>query len=308
MNSRQLRYFISVAKEKNIGKAANYLPLTQSAIAKNIISLEEELGVVLFERQARGVKLTPAGEIWLRHAHQLLQEVEQADNDVRCVSKSTIRQRFDIGIPSQNLIGLTALDKIIANFSEDNPGVDVVIHKMLLRQQQVEALRQGTILAAFNTTFRKSPDLVIDMFAQESAWVVTGTNHPLANNSAVHLEKLREFNFIGFQESKPFHDSFETAFKIHNIIPKVEYTSSDVFAHLGLCACDKGVSLLSPVLQTLRFPGVKFIPLLSDFSPTIRYECAHLKKTSSPLLDNLIKTIQSYKERVDYTMKSVLQY
>lgn len=145
----------------------------------------------------------------------------------------------------------------------------------------------------------ESPDLVIDAFAQENAWVVTGANHPLANKSAVHLEQLRDFNFIGFQESKPFHDSFETAFKIHNITPKVEYRSSDVFAHLGLCACGKGVSLLSPVLQTIRFPGVKFIPLLSDFSPTIRYEYAHLKKTSSPLLDNLIKAIKSYKERAD---------
>lgn len=299
MDSRQLQCFIAAAKEKSIIKAADYLPLTPSAIAKKIIALEEELGVALFERLARGVRLTPAGEVWIEHAHQLLDEIEQASHVVHRAAQEFPLRRLDIGIPASNLIGVTALDRILAVFSANNPDVDIVIHKMLLRQQQLEALRQGIILAAFNCSFPNTPDLVIDKFAQENIQLVTSTDHPLANHCAVHIDKLRDLSIIGFQEaiqgSIPSNNSFATAFKIHNIYPKVGHTSSDVFAHLGLSACGQGVALLSPILQTLRFPGVKFIPLLSDFPLTVPYQCAYLKRQSSPLLKELIRSIQSYR-------------
>ncbi len=301
MDSRQLQCFIAAAKEKSIIKAADYLPLTPSAIAKKIIALEEELGVALFERLARGVRLTPAGEVWLEHAHQLLDEIAQASNDARRAAQEFPLRRLDIGIPASNLIGVAALDRILAIFSANNPNVDIVIHKMLLRQQQLDALRQGIILAAFNTSFQDAPDLVIDTFAQKNIQLVTSTDHPLANHCAVHIEKLRDLSIIGFKEalqgSIPSKNSFATAFKIHNIHPKIEHTSSDVFAHLGLSACGQGVALLSPILQTLRFPGVKFIPLLSDLPLTVQYQCAYLKKPSSPLLKELIRSIQFYRDQ-----------
>lgn len=297
MDSRQLRYFISVAMEGSIIKAANYLPLTPSAIAKNIIALEEEIGVVLFERRAKGILLTPAGEVWFQHARQLLSEMEQANNDVRRASQGLLFGCLDVGIPASNLIGLTALDEILAIFSARNPNVEIVVHKMILRQQQIDALRRGTILAAFNTHFPEASDLVVETFAKENVWLATSINHPLANDSVVSFEKLNQCSFIGFQESNPFHSSYEIAFKIHGVTPRVEYTSSDIFSHLGMCACSNRVTLLSPVLQALKFPGVKFTPLLSDFSPVVRYECARLKRQSSPLLQELIKSMHAYNDQ-----------
>lgn len=295
MDSRQLQYFIAVAKEKSIIKAANYLPLTPSAIAKQIISLEEELGTALFERQPRGVKLTLAGEVWLEHAHQLLDEIEQASRDVHRVSQSILPRRLDIAIPNLIWTSLPPLERILSDFSRNNPGVEIITHHIPSRQRQLEALREGIILAAFNNAFREAPDLAIEIFAQHGVSLVASTKHPLANCGSVPLEKLREYPLISFQE-QPFQNSVETAFKIHNVSPRIAHKSSDTFSHLGMCACNMGISLLNNGLQRLRFPGVKFIPLLSDFPLTARFDCISLKKQSSPLLKALIKSIQSCRD------------
>ncbi|MDR3430765.1 MAG: LysR family transcriptional regulator [Rouxiella aceris] len=292
MNNRQLRCFISAAKLNSISEAANHLPMSPSTIAKKIVSLEEELGVALFERLPRGVKLTPAGEVWYQHAHQILNEVAQASSETRRASQNMLLKRLDIGIPSLNLTGATVLDEIIENFSASNSNVNIVIHKILLRQQQIDALRRGVIHIAFNTSFQESPDIVIDKFAQENVWLVVGDEHPLATASTVHIDVLNKYPVIDFQETS-MKILYESAFGKHNIAPRFENTASDVFSHLGLCACGKGITLLSPGFQRLRFPGVKFIPLISDSSLAISYECARLKKASLPLVDDLVESIVS---------------
>ena len=293
MDSRQLQCFIAAAKEKSIIKAADYLPLTPSAIAKKIIALEEELGVALFERLARGVRLTPAGEVWFEHAHQLLDEIALASNEVRRASQGILFRRLDIGVPDHKWIYTTAIKKVFEKFSRNNPDIDIITHQIYSRQQQIEALRQGIIHVAFSASFQQAPDLVVEKIAQEDTCLVASIDHPLANYSAVHLEKLRDQPIIGFKE-KVLQDSYEIAFKIYNINPKIAYNSSEVFAHLGLCACNQGVALLAAGIQRTKFPAVKFIPILSNHPLTVRYDCAYLKNQSSPLLQEFIKSLRSY--------------
>ena len=294
MDSRQLQCFIAAAKEKSIIKAADYLPLTPSAIAKKIIALEGELGVALFERLARGVRLTPAGEVWFQHAQQLLDEMAQASHDVHRASQSVLLQRLDIAAPNQAWTSHPGFKWILADFSRNNPNMDIVIHYIPFRQQQLEALRKGIILAAFNNEFQQAPDLVIDTFTQRDIFLVTSIEHALANHAAVPLEKLRECPIISYQE-KPFSDSIEDAFIIHNISPKIVQSSSDTFAHLGMCACNMGVTLLGLGVQRTGFPGIKLIPLLSETPLATHDDCAYLKGQSSPLLKELIRSIQSYR-------------
>lgn len=172
---------------------------------------------------------------------------------------------------------------------------------MLLRQQQLDALRQGIILAAFNTSFQDAPDLVIDTFAQKNIQLVAKYRPPPCK-SLRSAYREAEISLL-LDSKKPFKDQYHPRIhlqqrsKFTNIHPKIEHTSSDVFAHLGLSACGQGVALLSPILQTLRFPGVKFIPLLSDLPLYSQYQCAYLKKPSSPLLKELIRSIQFYRDQ-----------
>ena len=77
MELRQLRYFVAVAEEANISRAAQKIFLTQSALSRQIKALEEEIGQCLLERQAHSIRLTPVGEALLHEARELLQPLRR---------------------------------------------------------------------------------------------------------------------------------------------------------------------------------------------------------------------------------------
>jgi DNA-binding transcriptional LysR family regulator len=83
MSLAQLRTFVAVAEEGNVTRAARRLCLSQPPVTRQVRGLEAELGARLFERTARGVRLLPAGEIFLAHARRVLEEVDIAVLAVR---------------------------------------------------------------------------------------------------------------------------------------------------------------------------------------------------------------------------------
>ena len=84
---RQLRYFVAVAEQGNISRAAKKIFLTQPALSRQIKALEEEVGQCLLERQAHSIRLPPAGEALLREARDLLQHADQMLERVRSASR-----------------------------------------------------------------------------------------------------------------------------------------------------------------------------------------------------------------------------
>ncbi|MDP3274931.1 MAG: LysR family transcriptional regulator [Deltaproteobacteria bacterium] len=95
MSFDQLRYFVAVAEERHITRAAARLRISQPPLTRQIRSLEDELGGPLFERTARGMRLLPAGETLLVYATKILETVAQASHEVRAETQhaSTVPPR-----------------------------------------------------------------------------------------------------------------------------------------------------------------------------------------------------------------------
>ncbi len=83
MSLAQIRYFVVVAEEGNVGRAARRLRIAQPPVSRQIRSLEDELGSPLFARTPRGMDLLPAGEIFLDHARAILAAVDRATQALR---------------------------------------------------------------------------------------------------------------------------------------------------------------------------------------------------------------------------------
>ncbi len=120
MELRQLRYFVAVAETGNISRAAQKIFLTQPALSRQIKALEEEIGQCLLERRAHSVQLTPAGEIMLREAREMLQHADQVLERVRA---SSVGGRLRIGYAPSLASGL--LSSAVANFTQAHPGTRV---------------------------------------------------------------------------------------------------------------------------------------------------------------------------------------
>ncbi len=93
MSLPQIRYFVAVAEEGNVGRAAKKLRVAQPPISRHIRSLEDELGSPLFARTARGMDLLPAGELFLDHARKILAAIDLAADAVRDLDAANAAKR-----------------------------------------------------------------------------------------------------------------------------------------------------------------------------------------------------------------------
>jgi len=142
MELRHFRYFVAVAEESSLGRAAHRLHVSQPALSQQINDLEDELGLKLFTRNSRGVELTEAGRAFLIGGRRVLAAVELAAEQAQEASKGE-RGRLVIG--SLGAATVSFLTGILARFREQYPLVETTLLHMHNRAQ-VEAVLNGSIM------------------------------------------------------------------------------------------------------------------------------------------------------------------
>ena len=144
MELRHLRYFVAVAEEENVTRAAERLHISQPPLSRQIQDLEEELGVTLFERTARTVRLTPVGSLFLVEARAVLQRAEEAVQKARS-ALGGMQGDLAIGFAPSLTVGL--LPEALRLFQKAIPKVKVSLHD-LSSDEMIRGLAQGGIQLA----------------------------------------------------------------------------------------------------------------------------------------------------------------
>lgn len=262
MELRHLRYFVTVAEELHFGRAAQRLQMTQQPLSKQILDLEAELGVQLFHRTKRQVRLTEAGRAFLEEAYQLLAKAERAVQVARLAAQGQ-HGRLVLGFCS--IATYSILPKVLKAFRERSPNVELDLHEMTT-SEQVRALQERQIHLGFVIPPIHDETLTLKLILQEPFVVVLPKNHPLATQLEVPLLALANDPFVLVsRDLEPgYYDRCISLFKQAGFAPRVLQQVSEKHTILSLVAAGIGVSLFSASVRNLHREGIVYTTLTAS--------------------------------------------
>jgi LysR family transcriptional regulator, benzoate and cis,cis-muconate-responsive activator of ben and cat genes len=180
MELRQLRYFVAVAEEANISRAAQKMFLTQSALSRQIKVLEEEIGQCLFERQAHSIRLTPPGEALLRDARDLLQRADQILDRVRAAAHGV---RLRVGYAPSLASGLLSI--AVENFAQKHPTAHVELFDLSTKEMLTGLENDSLDVALTAGVDRDKRGLKWTPLTRVTWKLAVNSNHPMARQTSV---------------------------------------------------------------------------------------------------------------------------
>lgn len=289
METRQLKYFVAVAEELHFGNAAKRLHISQPPLSQQIMKFEEELGVRLFKRDRRSVKLTAAGESLLKEARVILKSIEHARLNLADAASGE-RGHLSLGYiaPSLN----TALPKVISRFKKTYPNVHFELRQMGTNPQ-LEAIRAETLDAGVVRLFRHdTDDLETMLFHKESYAVIVPNDHSLAGRKSVDMSELSKDPLIFFprRSQPPLYDEWMRLFAACGFMPKIVQEVESKSAALALTAAGIGISIVPESLIAASRNEVTFLPLTGQYPP-LEIHLVTRRGDISPTTRNLIQVI-----------------
>ncbi|MFT4172465.1 MAG: LysR substrate-binding domain-containing protein [Rhodocyclaceae bacterium] len=286
MDTRLLKSFIVVAEEKHLGRAAVRLHITQPALTRKIQVLEDHFGTRLFTRTNAGMHLTPAGEALIRRAENILSELEFAKAEALS-AETNAPMRMDIGVYGSAIFNI--IPDIIDRFSASNPNVKLALHNTR-KAQQIELLRQGKIMIAFDRFLPEERGLTRLTVCKETPHAVLHASHPLARRPTLRRADLRDEPFIGAHEDVS-DDDWK---RMLGFVPTHGQMVDDVITAIALVGRGLGVSLAPLSLASLRIPDVVYKPLIDPPGFHFELQCLYREGESSPLLQAMLDTVRAY--------------
>jgi LysR family transcriptional regulator, benzoate and cis,cis-muconate-responsive activator of ben and cat genes len=259
MELRHLRYFVAVAEERNFTRAAVRLHIAQPPLSRQIQQLEDNLGVQLFERNARPLKLTDTGRFFYSHAVQMLAQMAQLESMTKRVGK--IERSLSIGFVGSTLYGL--LPKIIRRFRVQNSAVELSLHEMST-MDQINALKEGRIDVGFGRIRHEDPSIRRIVLREERMIVALPLGHPLSLAKPVlSLHELTGETLIIFPKApRPsFADQVLAAFHDRALKPKRIYETRELQIALGLVAAGEGIAIVPKSVHGLKRDDVSYMEL-----------------------------------------------
>ena len=282
MELRHLRYFVTVAEELNLTRAAVRLRVAQPALSRQMHDLEAELQTPLLERGRVGVQLTRAGRAFYPKARAILAQAADAANEARTVA-GVISGRLVIGFPNGS--HLNYLAPVIAAFRKAHPKVEFDFW-LGLPPEQLKALRDLKIDLGFVTLPTPLDGLEHQVVWRVPVAVALPQKHPLARQRALELVDLRGEDFVFFpREARPeLYDEFQRQCGNAGFRPRiVKEVGGNPTNMLGLVSVGVGVSVLPHFETGEHLRGIVWRPLIQ---PKLSVEFALIwrRKNASALI------------------------
>lgn len=302
MELRHLRYFIAVAEEEHITRAAERLGIQQPPLSQQIKAIERELDVQLFRRKARGVELTDAGRVFLDNAREMLARLDHAFETTRRTARGE-QGRISVGVTPTGPFH-PFVPRVIRAYREAFPLVSVTLEESL-SLQLIEHLRNEQIDAAFLRTPVADPeDLVINPLLDEPMVAALPSTHVLAKSdggrdAAISMKALAGETFIVYgrplgpgQQGLGQYEAMIAACHAAGFSPRVGQDAPTIISTLGLVAAGLGISLVPASLQHMSMDGVAYRRLRGTIQPKAILNLASRRGSPSAIVRHFLNLVK----------------
>jgi len=266
---RHLRYFVIVAEEQNVTRAAARLHVSQPPLSRQIRDLEEEIGVELFRRTARSLALTEAGKLFLIEARAILLRVDQAVETVRAVANPR-RGTLHVGYAPSLTVRL--LPKTLRIFEREHPAVRVSLHD-LSSEECIRQISTGKIDLALTVRppASRMRGLTFVSLVSYPLQCAVAESHPLAGKKEVALRELKGERFIVYsREDYPeYYSGLKTLFRPFGFEPRVGEEHDSVTGLIAAVEAGQGIAVVPSSLACMSGQRLKLLTLKPKVSPVL---------------------------------------
>ncbi len=285
---RHLRYFLAVAEDLHFRKAAERLYISQPGLSRQIKQMEEDMGIILFERHNRKVKLTKTGEYLQKELILNLKSLDHILSHAKLVNsgKDGSLKLGYVGSAMQKLI-----PKLLLKFKQEHPEVLFSLQEMD-NQKQLDGLNSQDIDLGFVRLDRVPRGLEIRSVLNEPFCLVLPKNHPIDSLNYKNMAQFKEESFILFDPkySATYYEKVMQIFDDSGFVPMVSHNTIHASSIYKLVENNFGISIVPKSLQIKDSKIVKFIEL-NNISQRTVLSVVWNKENRNPILEKLMKHI-----------------
>lgn len=261
MELRHLRYFVAVAEEENVSRAALKLHVSQPGISRQIRDLEDEIGFSLFERSAKALHLTRAGKIFLTEAQAVLRHAEDAVKKARAAIGGT---HGEIHVGYAPSLTVQILPPTLRAFQAKFPNVRVALHD-LSTEEMLAQLRNGKVQLSLMVRLGRNimRGLEYAELARYPMRVALSPKHSLAQSKTLTLEQIARQPLIAYQRADypEYHAMLEKLFAAVGRKPRITEEHDGVSGIVLAVESGGGFAFVPSCVACMVGPRLKLIPL-----------------------------------------------
>ncbi|MCM2410947.1 MULTISPECIES: LysR family transcriptional regulator [unclassified Streptomyces] len=278
MELRHLSAFVAVAEELHFGRAAKRLQMAQPPLSQQIRQLEKELGVQLFERNTRSVRLTSAGESFLQPVRTVLDDLDLAVRAAKAAGRGEYG-RVSIGFAGAS--SHETLPLLTRAVRAAHPGIELVMTGQTYANVALARVADGSLDLGFVRLPVTQPGVTYRVIDEEELVCALPFDHPLAARDSVPIEVLAEEPFVSFPANtgSTVRDAMVGACEAAGFNPRVVQEAPDSYTILALVAAGVGVTLTVTSVQHIQQNGLVYRPLAG---PPIRRQAALAWRADNP--------------------------
>ena len=273
LDVRRLRVLREVALRGSIAAAAESLRFTSSAVSQQLAKLELEAGVPLLERGPKSVRLTPAGWRLVEHAEVILEQLAEAEAELRELDGSPPTLR----VGANTTAAVSIVPQALGHFAAARPEIDVTVTEadplVSLASLRVRELDLAIVFEYDHVPLPSDPRIQLELLLEESMRIVLPAGHPVARQRAVRLLDLADETWIKSTTRSSCNPFTERACRAAGFEPRIRFEFDDYTAMQNLVASGAGVAFAPDLGLSRLNPGVAVRPIA--FGPKRRVHAAY---------------------------------